>query len=404
MGGIDIKKVYSPHSPERCETSMSCARPNVRIFEPKKDKDYFAPMKWYIEHGKKSGGPADNRATQARRERELKKMIKDGKAVLIPCKRCQGCIMDRGKSWANRMEMELPYHENAWFLTLTYDNDHVPKSYDQELGVNKETGEIEIENLTLNFKDLEGFWKRLRRWTEYHERAIMIEYKGKMKNDLMYYAGGEYGGKTHRPHYHAIVYGLNIQKDELIEYKKERGKQYYYCEWLNKIWGNGYIVIGAAEWESMAYTARYCTKKAYGSDAKKYYESLAVVPEDSRQSKTPAIGWRYYEEHKDEIYDKDSIQLKNGKRCKPPTYFDKLFDLEHSNAKPLSDKECEAIEDLIIKAESEELKAIKRKRRKIANDALFAQLKQTGLTMQEYYELKDRKNQDKFKQLIREEI
>ena len=383
---------------------MSCAKPNIRIYSKTDEKDFFAPLSWYLEHGKKHSGPPDSTATQRRRERELKKMIKTGTAILCPCKKCNGCIMDRGKSWANRMEMELPYHKQAWFLTITYDNDHVPKSYNQGLGINPETGEIEIENLTLNYDDLEKFWKRLRRWLEYHGRAIYTEYKGQTKNDLMYYAGGEYGGKTHRPHYHAIVYGLDIKPEELKEYKRARGKVYYTCDWLTKIWGKGYIVVGAAEWESMAYTARYVTKKAFGPNAKEYYASLAVVPENSRMSKTPAIGWRYYQDHAPEIYAKDSIQLKNGKKCKPPTYFDKLFDLQHSNAKPLSTEESEAIEDLIIKAESEELKAIKRERRRIANDALFTKLQQTGLTMQEYYELKDKKNQEKFKQLIREEI
>ena len=102
-------------------------------------------------------------------------------------------------------------------------------------------------------------------------------------------------------------------------------------------------------------------------------------------SKKPAIGMKYYEDHKNEIYAKDKIQLKNGKCCKPPRYFDKLFDLEHTHAAPLTDAESEGIEDTIVKAESDELRAIKRERRRIANDALFAQLKQTGLSMQEYY-------------------
>lgn len=382
---------------------MACARPNIRIFS-ETDKDYFAPLDWYIQHGKKRTGKPDMITTQKRRERDLKEMIKTGEAVLCPCKRCNGCIMDRGKSWANRMEMELPYHEQAWFLTLTYDNQHAPMSYEQGLGVDELTGEVVTENLTLDYTDLEKFWKRLRRWTEYNNKAVYIEYNGKKKNDLMYYAGGEYGGKTHRPHYHAIVYGLKIEKEELKEYKRAKGKVYYTCEWLTKLWGKGFVIIGAAEWESMAYTARYCTKKCYGAGAKEYYKNLAIQPEDSRMSTNPAIGWRYYEEHKEEIYKNDKIQLKKGRSCKPPTYFDKLFDLEHSEAEPLTEEECKGIEDVIIKAESEELKEIKRKRRKLANDALFNQLKQTGLTMQEYYRLKDQRNQEKFKQLIRTEV
>ena len=321
--------------------------------------------------------------------------LKEQNAQLLPCGHCAGCKMQNASSWANRMEMELPYHNNAWFLTLTYDNEHVPWSYNQGLGVNKRTGEIVIENLTLNYEDMQKFWKRLRRWLEYHERNT-----GK----LMYYQAGEYGSQTHRPHYHAIVYDLPIKPEELKIYKQKNGFRYYNVDWLTKLWGMGHVVVAPAEWKNMAYTARYTTKKIYGKDSKKYYEELGVLPERCMMSKNPAIGMQYYEEHKDEIYAKDEIQLKNGRRAKPPRYFDKLFDLEHSNSKPLSEAESEMIEDTIVKAESEELKAIKRERRRIANDALFAQLKQTGLTMQEYYDVKDRKNQDKFKKLIREEI
>ena len=65
----------------------------------------------------------------------------------------------------------------------------------------------------------------------------------------------------------------------------------------------------------------------------------------------------------------------------------------------------EDIELITEKAESDELKAIKRKRRKLANDALFAKLKQNnGLNLQEYYNKENQLIQDRFKKLIRNEI
>ena len=70
----------------------------------------------------------------------------------------------------------------------------------------------------------------------------------------------------------------------------------------------------------------------------------------------------------------------------------------------MTDEEVQKIEDITEKAESEELKAIKRERRRIANDALFAQLRQTGLTMQDYYNLKDKKMQERMSKLIRNEV
>lgn len=388
---ITSRRLLGPTEGSERETSiMGCTRPLVRL-----NTGQIISLKVYLQRNGKYYQREASKLSENQHEKALLKMLKNEDAQLLPCGHCTGCKMQNASSWANRMEMELPYHENAWFLTLTYDNEHVPWSYNQGLGVNKKTGEIEIENLTLNYEDMQKFWKRLRRYIEYHKMGI-----GK----LMYFQAGEYGGKTHRPHYHAIVYDLPIEQKDLKVYKKRNGSVYYNVEWLSKLWGMGHVVIAQAEWKAMAYTARYTTKKIYGHDAKRYYEELGVLPERCMMSKNPAIGEKYYQDHKEEIYTKDEIQLKNGKRCKPPRYFDKLFDLEHSNAKPLTDKESELIEDTIVKAESEELKAIKRERRRIANDALFAQLKQTGLTMQEYYEAKDKKNQEKFAKLIRSEI
>lgn len=49
-------------------------------------------------------------------------------AILVPCGNCIGCRLDYSKQWANRLMMELQYHDSAYFVTLTYDDDHIPKS------------------------------------------------------------------------------------------------------------------------------------------------------------------------------------------------------------------------------------------------------------------------------------
>jgi hypothetical protein len=372
------------------QNEMSCTKPLVRF-----DNGEITSLKNYLEYGRRKTttfymgeGPLLNESA----EKKLLRKIKEEKCTLIPCGHCAACKLTASSSWANRMEMELPYHENAWFVTLTYNDENIPYRYTWDNG----TGEIVTENYSLNYDDLTKFWKRLRRYIDYN----IENYKG----NLMYYAAGEYGSTTHRPHYHAIIYDLPIEKDDLKEYKRRAGAVYYNCEWLEKVWGLGYVVIAPAEWKAMAYTARYTTKKVYGKEGKEFYENLGILPEDNRMSLKPAIGAKYYYDHAEEIYKKDQIYLKSGKICKPPRYFDKLFDLEHSKAKPLSADEERSIEDTIEKAESEELKAIKRERRRIANDALFAQLKQTGLTMQEYYTLKDAKMQERMKKLIRNEV
>jgi hypothetical protein len=377
-----------PIQGRRHETSMPCTRPLVRTIINRQER--VVSLKAYLS---KTGERLEFNANQRQQEwneQRVKKLLKEQNAQLLPCGHCPGCKMANAASWANRMEMELPYHENAWFLTLTYDNENVPYRATWDTL----TGEIITENLSLCYEDMQKFWKRLRRYIEYHEKGT-----GK----LMYFQAGEYGSQTHRPHYHAIVYDLPIKQEDLKIYKKARGFTYYNCEWLEKIWGMGHVILAPAEWRSMAYTARYTTKKIYGKDGKKFYEELGIMPEQCNMSKKPAIGAQYYYDHAAEIYEKDQIQLKNGKICKPPRYFDKLFDIDHG-AKPLTDEEVQKIEDITEKAESEELKAIKRERRRIANDALFAQLKQTGLTMQDYYNLKDKKMQERMSKLIRTEV
>lgn len=367
---------------------MPCTRPLVRTVINREER--VVSLKAYLSKtGERLEFDADQKQ-QKWNEQRVKKLLKEQNAQLLPCGHCPGCKIANAASWANRMEMELPYHENAWFLTITYNNENVPYRATWDTL----TGEVITENLSLCYEDMQKFWKRLRRYIEYHEKGT-----GK----LMYFQAGEYGSQTHRPHYHAIVYDLPIKQEDLKIYKKERGFTYYNCEWLEKIWGMGHVILAPAEWRSMAYTARYTTKKIYGKDGKKFYEELGIMPEQCNMSKKPAIGAQYYYDHAAEIYERDQIQLKNGKICKPPRYFDKLFDIDHG-AKPLTDEEVQKIEDITEKAESEELKAIKRERRRIANDALFAQLKQTGLTMQDYYNLKDKKMQERMSKLIRTEV
>ena len=186
---------------------MSCTRPLVRI--PTRDGDYrVVSLKGYLNHSGKNLEIIADKKRQNLNEKKIKELIKDQKAQLLPCGQCPGCKMAAASSWANRMELELPYHQNAWFITFTYDDDNIPYRMTWDEG----TGEVLVENYSLRYEDMQKFWKRLRRYMEYH----------KINNGkLMYFQCGEYGGKTHRPHYHAIVYDIPFTKEDLKVYKKK---------------------------------------------------------------------------------------------------------------------------------------------------------------------------------------
>ena len=112
---------------------------------------------------------------------------------------------------------EFGYHGKGVFLTLTYANEHLPAYY------------------SLRKKDLQDFWKRLRK----HFTLSKIKY----------YASGEYGEQTQRPHYHAVVFGINP-----LEYRALQDEF--------NLWPWGHVDIGySVDEKSASYTAKYAAKR-----------------------------------------------------------------------------------------------------------------------------------------------
>ena len=176
----------------------------------------------------------------------------------IPCGQCMACRLEKSRQWADRMILELGYHEESYFITLTYDPDHVPVSFGcDEDGV----AYLDSPVFTLVKKDFQDFMKRLR---YYH-------------GQVRFYACGEYGSNTLRPHYHAIIFGLHL--DDLVPFgRNELGQQYFVSESLSSIWGNGFVSVAEVNWETCAYVARYVTKKLTGR-LSGVYASAGVEPE-----------------------------------------------------------------------------------------------------------------------------
>ena len=72
----------------------------------------------------------------------------------IPCGRCIGCRLERSRQWANRCMLELQYHESSYFVTLTYDDEHVPVTYYAEDDLGTARG-----GFTLRSRDFQLFMK-----------------------------------------------------------------------------------------------------------------------------------------------------------------------------------------------------------------------------------------------------
>ena len=213
----------------------------------------------------------------------------------IPCGQCIGCRLEKSRQWAIRCSLESQLYQNSYFLTLTYDDEHLPS-----------TGSLVPE-------DLQKFLKKLRRYIEYHGSDKKIRF----------FACGEYGENFQRPHYHAIIYNLDIP--DLKRFSTSfNGDIYYTSETINQIWKNGYVIIGQVTFESCAYVARYVTKKITGAQADEHYQGRE--PEFVRMSRRPGIGSAWLDKYKSDVYPHDFIVIRDGIKVKPPKYFDKLFE------------------------------------------------------------------------------
>lgn len=219
--------------------------------------------------------------------------------VRVPCGQCVGCRLDQSREWANRCVMEsLSYpSDQCWFLTLTYNDDNLPAD-----------GSVHKE-------DVQKFNKDLLRYYDYH-----YGYQG-----IRFYAGAEYGDQSGRPHYHVLYFGLPINDLKLYGHNHQ-GDLLYNSPSIEKIWSKGFVVIGQLTWQTAAYTARYVMKKRKGKDAQEYYDRLGIQPEFSLMSRRPGIGISYFNDHYEEIYQRDEIILPSvGKKLnsqRPPRIFD----------------------------------------------------------------------------------
>lgn len=295
--------------------------------------------------------------------------------IEIPCGKCIGCRLDYSRQWAFRCMLELEYHDSAYFVTLTYNDKHVPATAYGD----PDSGEA-VDAYTLDKRDFQLFMKRLR--------------KAFPDDEIRYYACGEYGSTTFRPHYHAIIYGLHL--DDLVDYgKSPSGFPYQTSQKLQNVWSIyhpatkenpawydpiGFVSVGDVTVESCAYVARYIMKKQKGDDSI-FYDLHNVEPEFTLMSRKPGIGRQWYDDHPD-LYDFEYINLKTdngGLKFRPPRYYDKLFDVD----------------------DPERMKQIKEVRKRAAENATAAKLRKTNLSYTELLGVEERKKQEAIKKLKR---
>lgn len=174
-------------------------------------------------------------------------------AMPCACYSCPPCRVNRKRLWKSRIILESLRHAENAFITLTYDEEHVPK------------------NGSLQPRDLQLFLKRFRR---------------QLGKEIRFFAAGEYGSDTgQRPHYHLAVFGyrtcLNGRTDHLLQSCCSQ------CSLVKKAWGQGSVDLGEINEYSSAYIAKYVTK---GWTKPDHVELKGRHPEFTRMSLRPGIG------------------------------------------------------------------------------------------------------------------
>lgn len=220
--------------------------------------------------------------------------------VKLPCQRCIGCRLEHSRQWAMRCMHEKRMHSESCFLTITYNDTHLP------------TGG------TLVREDPQLFLKRLR-------TALAPK-------RFRFYGCGEYGGMTLRPHYHILLFGHDFE-DKKFYKLTDRGEKLYTSKFVEKYWPMGFNVLGDVTFKSCAYVSSYVTDKISGDDKERHYtkitrdgEVISILPEFSMMSRNGGIGKGYFDKYNKEIYAWDSVVM-NGRQVRPPRYYDTRYEL-----------------------------------------------------------------------------
>lgn len=200
----------------------------------------------------------------------------------LPCGTCLGCREQQAATWAVRLRHETRSHSHSTFLTLTYDDENLPDGLDKT--------------------HLQRFWKRLRKTTP---------------NKLKYFACGEYGDKTKRPHYHAAVFNLDKYGDER-KYDTENEES----QLLTETWGKGRVLRSELTPARISYVAGYVLKKA-GYKKQIYCDEDGVELQAPFRKMSTALGKDWLKKY-DEDLKHGYVQDEDRKLPIPRYYLDKI--------------------------------------------------------------------------------
>lgn len=221
--------------------------------------------------------------------------------LALPCGRCLGCRLERARQWSIRVMHEASQWPCSSFVTLTYDDEHLPSGG------------------SLFYPDFQRFMKRLR--------------KSRPGRVIRFYMCGEYGEQTVRPHYHACLFNEDFSKDRKVWRDFGSGCVVYRSSELERLWPFGMTSVGELTRESAEYVARYVVKKVTGAPAAEHYKVIDREtgevswrePEFTHMSLKPGIGSAWFGRYgASDVVPHDRV-VHAGRVGVVPRYYDRLL-------------------------------------------------------------------------------
>lgn len=285
----------------------------------------YSPLTAYRAHNKNDNGTRSLVFNPAHGARDRK--------LSLPCGQCIGCRLEYSRQWAMRCVHEASLYDRNCFITLTYNDEHLPPYQ------------------SLRYYDFQLFFKRLR----------------KRFGKARYFMAGEYGDINARPHYHAIIFGLDFavawgagvylrdrHGNTVTALRQSSDYTLYQSSALDLLWSHpdtgrlmGHASVGQSNFATAAYVARYITGKITGDLQWDHYaarddhgnyvivddEIVMRATERAFMSRRPGIGHGWITKFLHDVYKDDTVII-NGKPVKPPRYYDRfLSDLDLDSTK-----------------------------------------------------------------------
>lgn len=227
------------------------------------------------------------------------KAVNSTNPVTLPCGKCTGCRLDNARDWAIRSIHESRMHKQNSFITLTFEDEHLPDDYS-----------VQVRTWQL-------FMKKLRKH---------------YGSQIRFYACGEYGDLNNRPHYHSLLFNHDFPDKKYYQTTSQENVLYT-SKKLSELWSYGFATIGKLDYKSAGYCTRYNMKKINGAKSADHYwrlhpltkQMVSVQPEFAVQSRggragKGGLGLSFFEEHRDQILN-DGYVVIEGRKVPVPRYY-----------------------------------------------------------------------------------